>query len=138
MEGKPTKRKQDPKIVDTLDQQPAPAVISGAPAKPAVFQEVYALQEPYVYAAIVKEKETQKLRYEIIEPTLQPVEEKHLREIKALLMDEIDVNLKEIENKEKAENYLRQKINQIIKKYRMKIPAEAVDKLAYYIIRDFI
>lgn len=138
MEGKPTKKKQDPKIVDTLDQQPAPAVISGAPAKPAVFQEVYALQEPYVYAAIVREKETQKLRYEVIEPTLQPAEEKHLREIKALLMDEIDVNLKEIENKEKAENYLRQKINQIIKKYRMKIPAEAVDKLTYYIIRDFI
>jgi flagellar protein FlaI len=53
-------------------------------------------------------------------------------------MDELDVNLKEIENKEKAENYLRQNIKDLIKKYRMKIPAEAVDKLSYYIIRDFI
>jgi flagellar protein FlaI len=53
-------------------------------------------------------------------------------------MDEIDVNLKDIENKEKAENYLRQKIKELIKKYRTKIPEEAVDKLTYYIIRDFI
>ena len=53
-------------------------------------------------------------------------------------MDELDVNLKDIENKEKAENYLRQKIKDLIKKYHIKIPAEAVDKLTYYIIRDFI
>lgn len=138
MEGQPTTKKQDLKTADTIDQTQAPAVISGVTAKPSVFQEVYALQEPYVYAAIVKDKDTQKLRYEVIEPTLQPSEEKHLREIKRLLMDEIDVNLKEIESKEKAENYLRQKILEVIKKYRIKISAEAVDKLAYYIIRDFI
>jgi flagellar protein FlaI len=91
-----------------------------------------------VYAAIVKDKETQKIRYEIIEPTLQKDEEKYLHEIKTFLMDEIDVNLKAIESKEKAENYLRQKIKELIKKYHIKIPAEAVDKLTYYIIRDFI
>jgi archaeal flagellar protein FlaI len=102
------------------------------------FQEVYPLQEPYVYAAIVKDKENQKIRYEIIEPTLQKDEEKCLHEMKNFLMDEVDVNLKDIENKEKAENYLRQKIKDLIKKYRIKIPKEAVDKLTYYIIRDFI
>ena len=113
-------------------------MISSATTKPTVFQEVHALQEPYVYAAIVREKETQKIRYEVIEPTLQPDEEKYLHEIKYFLMEELDVNLKEIENKEKAENYLRKKIKELIKKYRIKIPAEAVDKLTYYIIRDFI
>jgi len=133
-----TKKKQDTKTVGTLEQPQAAAVISSATAKPTVFQEVYALREPYVYAAIVREKETQKIRYEVIEPTLQPGEEKYLREIKNFLMEELDVSLKEIENKEKAENYLRQKIKELIKKYRIKIPAGAVDKLAYYIIRDFI
>jgi flagellar protein FlaI len=91
-----------------------------------------------VYAAIVKNKENQKVSYEIIEPTLRKDEEKYLHEIKNFLMDELDVNLKEIENKEKAENYLRQKIKELIKKYRLQIPKEAVDKLTYYIIRDFI
>jgi flagellar protein FlaI len=103
-----------------------------------MFQEIYPIHEPYVYAAIVREKETQKITYEILEPTLDSNETIHLTEIKTLLMDELDVNMKEIENKTKAEKYLRQKIKDLIKKYRLKIPVEAIDKLAYYIIRDFI
>jgi len=39
--------------------------------KTAVFREVYPVQEPYVYAAIVKDSETQKIRYDVIEPTLK-------------------------------------------------------------------
>lgn len=103
-----------------------------------MFQEIYAIREPYVYAAIVREKETQKMRYEILEPTLDPKEIYYLNEIKTFLMDELDVNMKEIENKIKAEKYLKQKINDLIKKYRLKIPIEAIDKLTYYIVRDFI
>ena len=114
------------------------SVKKGKKKKTAVFREVYPVQEPYVYAAIVKDSETQKIRYDVIEPTLKEDEEKQLREIKALLMEEVDVNLKEIETREKAENYLKNKTKELIKKYRMKIPAEAVDKLTYYIIRDFI
>jgi flagellar protein FlaI len=53
-------------------------------------------------------------------------------------MEEIDVNLKEIAGKEKTENYLKQKIKEIVKKYHIKIPEESVDKLSYFIIRDFI
>lgn len=136
--GTQTRKKQDAKILETLKQPPAAAIISSNAKKPIAFQEVYPLQEPYVYAAIVKDKENQKTHYEIIEPTLQKDEEKYLQEIKNFLMDEINVNLKDIENKEKAENYLRQKISELIKKYRTKIPKEAVDKLTYYIIRDFI
>jgi flagellar protein FlaI len=136
--GTTTRKKQDAKTLETLKQPLTPAIISIAAKKPAAFQEAYPLQEPYVYAAIVKDKKTQKIRYEIIEPTLQKNEEKYLHDIKNFLMDELDVNLKDIENKEKAENYLRQKIKDLIKKYHIKIPAEAVDKLTYYIIRDFI
>jgi flagellar protein FlaI len=132
------RKKTDAKAVGTIEKPLAIALITSEAKKPSVFQEVYPLQEPYVYAAIIKEKETQQTRYEIIEPTLQPDEKTHLNEIKTLLMEEIDVNLKDIENKEKAETYLKQKIHELVKKYRLKIPAEAVDKLTYYIIRDFI
>jgi flagellar protein FlaI len=133
-----TNKKQVAKTADTLEQPQPAAVISSEARKPAVFQEVYPLQEPYVYAAIVKEPETQRTRYEIIEPTLQPDEEKHLREIKNFLMEELDVSLKEIESKEKAENYLNKKIRELVKKYKLKIPPEVVDKLAYFMIRDFV
>jgi flagellar protein FlaI len=115
-----------------------PIIIGDDGRKPTVFREAYPIQEPYVYAAIVKEPETQKIRYEIIEPTLQKEEEEKLHEIKNFLKEEIDADLKEIETKEKAENYLREKTNEIIKKYRIKVAPEAVDKLVYYIVRDFI
>jgi flagellar protein FlaI len=76
--------------------------------------------------------------YEVIEPTLQQDEEKRLKEIRQFLMEEVDVNLKEIETKEKAENYLKEKAKEIIKKYHVKVSPEAVDKLLYYIVRDFL
>jgi flagellar protein FlaI len=106
--------------------------------KPTVFREVYPIQEPYAYAAIVKDPETQKIRYEVIEPTLRKEEEKNLQEIKDFLIEEVNVNLKDIETKGKAEAYLREKTIDIVKRYRIKVPSEAVDKLVYFITRDFI
>jgi archaeal flagellar protein FlaI len=106
--------------------------------RPFNFKEVYPIQEPYVYAAIVKDPENQKVSYEVLEPTLQPQEEDYLSELKSFLMEELDVNFKDIESKERAQIYLKQKINETIKRYRIKIPPEASDKLAYFIIRDFI
>ena len=104
----------------------------------AVFREVYPIQEPYVYAAITKEKETGRIRYEVIEPTLLEEEKEKLKEIKKILMDEIDVSLKEIETREKAEEYLKKKFHEVIRNYKIKVAEEAKDKLLYYIIRDFL
>lgn len=53
-------------------------------------------------------------------------------------MEEVDVNLKEIETKAKAEDYLIKKTKEIIKEYQIKVPPEAIDKLIYYVLRDFI
>jgi len=106
--------------------------------KPSIFREVYPIHEPYVYAAVVREPNTQRIQYEVIEPTLLKEEENQLKEIKAILIEEIDVNLKDIGTREKAEEYLKSKVQEIIKDYRLKIAEEAVDKLMYYVIRDFI
>ncbi|MCS7113908.1 MAG: type II/IV secretion system ATPase subunit [Candidatus Bathyarchaeota archaeon] len=117
----------------------AGAIINSKPPKrTAIFREVYPINEPYVYAAIVKDPETQKILYEVIEPTLQKDELDRLNEIKALLMEEVDISLKDIESKEKAENYLRKKTLEILKKYHIKIPQESIDKLLYYVSRDFV
>jgi flagellar protein FlaI len=106
--------------------------------KASVFREVYSIKEPYVYAAVITDPNTQQVKYELIEPTLLKEEERQLEEIKELLVAEIDVNLKEIGTPEKAENYLKTKIHEIIKDYRLKIVEEAIDKFMYYIIRDFL
>jgi flagellar protein FlaI len=106
--------------------------------KTSVFREVYPIHEPYVYAAVVTEPNSQRIKYEVIEPTLLKEEEKQLKEIKDILVEEIDVNLKEIGTRNKAEEYLKAKVLETIKDYRLKIDEEAVDKLMYYIIRDFL
>jgi flagellar protein FlaI len=126
------------KTSNVLEGTPVGIVIKEEAKKPTAFREAYPIQEPYVYAAIIKDPETQKTRYEVIEPTLQKDEEKQLKELRTFLMEEVNVNLKEIETKGKAENYLKEQARQIIKKYHMKVPPEATDKLIYYIIRDFV
>ncbi len=129
--------KRTVKTLEKAEEIP-PILVKEENRKPTVFREIYPIQEPYVYAAIVKDPETQKTRYEIIEPTLQKDEEDRLCDIKSFLMEEVNVNLKDIETKERAETYLREKTKEIIKRYHIKIPPEAVDKLVYYIVRDFI
>ncbi len=126
------------KTSNVLEETPVGIIIKEEAKKPTAFREAYPIEEPYVYAAIIKDPETQKTRYEVIEPTLQKDEEKQLKELRTFLMEEVNVNLKEIETKGKAENYLKEQARQIIKKYHMKVPPEATDKLIYYIIRDFV
>lgn len=106
--------------------------------KPSVFREAYSVQEPYVYAAIVRDPDTQEIRYRVIEPSLTKEEREQLKEIKHLLMEEIDVSLKEIETREKAAEYLKRKAQEIIKDYRLKVTEKATGKFVYYIVRDFI
>jgi len=109
-----------------------------AKKKTSMFREVYPIQEPYVFAAVVRDPLTQKMRYEVIEPTLLKEEEKVLNEIKSILMEEVDVSLKDLETRKKAEEYLENKVEEVIKKYRVNVAKEAVSKLIYYIKRDFI
>jgi flagellar protein FlaI len=106
--------------------------------KISMFREVYPIQEPYVFAAVVRDPLTQKMRYEVIEPTLLKEEKEALEEIKSILMDEVDVSVKDLETREKAEEYLESKVEDVIKNYRVKVAKEAVSKLMYYIKRDFI
>jgi flagellar protein FlaI len=109
-----------------------------AEKRPSVFREAYPINEPYAYAAIVREPDTQKIRYEIIEPTLFREELDQLEEIKTLLMDEIDVSLKEVGTRERAERYLESKVREVIRDYRLKVAEESIDKFIYYITRDFV
>jgi flagellar protein FlaI len=106
--------------------------------KASAFREVYPIHEPYVYAAVITEPTTNRIVYELIEPTLLEQEEKQLKEVKSILVEEIDVNLNSIETRELAEEYLKTKIHEIIKDYRIKIDKDSIDKFMYYITRDFL
>ena len=69
MEENSTETKHRGKTADILTnsrRETANSTDNNEARKPVVFQEVYPLQEPYVYAAIAKEKDKQKMHYQII------------------------------------------------------------------------
>jgi len=103
-----------------------------------ILKEAYPLRRPYSYAAIKRDPITEEIIYEVVEPTLTEDEEKALEELKERLLDELKVNLESFESREKAEEHLKKEIERVVKKYRMKLSKETLDKMFYYISRDFI
>jgi flagellar protein FlaI len=91
-----------------------------------------------IYAAVTKQEGREGYTYAVIEPSLSEAEKARLADIKKLLVDELDVDLRSIGSPEKAERYLSMKIKELARKYGYKIPAPAMTKLLYYITRDFI
>jgi hypothetical protein len=66
-----TVKKLMPETSKTLEEAEVGIMIKEEGKKPTIFREAYPIQEPYIYAAIVKNPETQKTFYEVIDPTPQ-------------------------------------------------------------------
>ncbi len=97
----------------------------------------YHLNEPFAEAVIVKENSGQ-VKYLVSEVSLSEVENKQLDQIKELLTDELKVNFKKLGSSEKTADYLKKQIRTVIKNYRLKVDPASFDKIAYYIIRDYV
>ncbi len=91
-----------------------------------------------IYAAVTKEEGREGFTYAVIEPSLSEAEKAHLADLKKLLIDELDVDLRSIENPEMAERYISGKVRELARKYGYKIAAPTMTKLLYYLNRDFI
>jgi flagellar protein FlaI len=105
---------------------------------PTSFKEVYPLVEPYAYAAITRDPKTAGMLYYVIEPTLLEQDKENYSKLHSILTEELDVDVRKIETKQAAEKLLREHVEKIVKSYKMKIEAEALDKLMYYLNRDLI
>lgn len=127
---------QEPAVLHV--ETPAVKSIEGVPTPPPTAIEVYPIHEPYAYAAITKDPATQETRYLIIEPTLSDEEKRIMEQIKDFLVDELDVNLKAMETKKNAEDYIKNKAYEIVKHYKLKVDDASLKKLMYFIWRDFV
>jgi flagellar protein FlaI len=101
------------------------------------FKEHYPLLLPYSYAAIVEDN-TGELKYSVLEPTLTPVDESWIKELKEILWDELFINTKDFKEGKEAEEFLNQKITETAKKYKIKIDENTLAKYQYFISRDFL
>src|SRR5439155_429378 len=98
--------------------------------------EQYDQNEHYAKDRI--DKEEGQTKYQIHEVQLSDDERKKLKEIGELLVEELDVDIKKLGTNENAAAYIRKLVEKIIKNYKIKVTPDALDRLMYYIVRDFV
>lgn len=104
---------------------------------PTSFREIYPLVEPYAHAAISKDPVTGQLHYSVIEPTLREQGQRLLNRLKDIMIQELDI-IASTMDKPQREAFLREKIREIQKKFKIRIDPALSDKLSYYLLRDLI
>ena len=128
------RNKASPAAAQVVVEKPTPDTNEA----PTSFKEVYPLVEPYAYAAITHDPKTGGMLYYVIEPTLSEEDKQYYAKLRSILTEELDVDVRKIETKAAAEKLLREHVETIVKSYKLKIEAETLDKLMYYLNRDLI
>ena len=105
--------------------------------KDYIVKDFYVLDTKFGDVAIVQDRRTGKLTYVAIEPPLTEEEEEALKEIKKLIVELVDVELIEM-SKEEVREYIEKKVEEVVKKYKIQVAPEALDKMKYYVVRDML
>jgi len=99
--------------------------------------DFYPIIEPFAYIKILKDSVSLDKFYKVIEPHLYDTERTSLNFIQETLMNLMDVRLDELEKSE-VENFLIERIDRIIRDYKMNIDQMLKSKILYYVKRDFL
>ena len=110
---------------------------------PRTFKEYYPVNNPFGYVGIEVVKETGKLRYLTIEPTMTDEENRILTRLKTILKEEVNAPLSVLKDETLVEDYLTNQIKRAIKTFRhrifkQKVSEDSVEKFIYYVKRDFL
>jgi flagellar protein FlaI len=100
--------------------------------------ETYPLIPPLVSAHIYWKDDENSLFYEVQEPPLTKEEEETLDRIRSLLIDLIDVSAYDLSKRGDPKEYMRKKFDEVVDDYGFDLTPSQRQKLAYYIIRDFV
>ncbi len=99
--------------------------------------EVHSISPPYAHVSIARDEQG-RYQYIAIESSLDEHEKENIERLKEILAEELDVAAGEFGSYQEREEFLRDKIKGVIKRYKFKLSPEATDKLTYYLIRDFV
>ncbi len=97
----------------------------------------YPINPPYAYVNIRYDSDNKEMYYRIFEPGLNKTEEKRMDQITAILQETINIDFKALDEGG-LQDYLRREVNNVIKKYRMRMDRASYERLTYYISREFI
>jgi flagellar protein FlaI len=76
--------------------------------------------------------------YYVIEPTILEEDKVILNRIRSLLVEELDIDVRKVGSKEDAMKLLKSKVDEIVGTYKIKVDPGTLDKLMYYLTRDFV
>jgi len=109
-----------------------------ARAQPLAFKEFYPVNAPFGYVGIDVNKETGKLQYLTVEPTMDEHEKQTLKRLKTIIKEETNVPLSVLKDETLIEDYLTNRIERAIKTFKLEISEDSVEKFIYYMKRDFL
>ncbi|MEM2621231.1 MAG: protein kinase, partial [Thermofilaceae archaeon] len=99
--------------------------------------ELYEVSPPFAHAVITRERRTGRTLYRVLEPILTPQEMKALADVKRLLLESQRPALDEIRRRG-VEEVLRERVRDIVRKFKLPVGEDAFDKLFYYVRRDML
>ncbi|MEM0480902.1 MAG: type II/IV secretion system ATPase subunit [Candidatus Aenigmatarchaeota archaeon] len=97
----------------------------------------YELIPPYAFAHIYFDKNSNELKYEVLEPILDKKEKEALEKIKELIIEFLEVDITELK-KEVAIKVISELIEKAVKTLNLKLSKESLEKIKYYVFRDFV
>jgi len=96
------------------------------------YLEVYPVNEPYAYIGI---KASQPYTYQVCEVSLNSGEQELLKEIRAWLYEVINLDFASLN---KPEDFLRKKIQEILREFGIRLSPLSLEKIMYYVARDLV
>ena len=99
--------------------------------------DFYEVVPPFAYAAITRDRRTGRAMYRIVEPPLTQGEAAVVERLKRLLLESQKPALEELRRKS-VDEVLRERATAVIKRFKLPVPDEAVDKILYYVRRDML
>ena len=101
-----------------------------------VLRDFYEVNPPFGSVAI--KLFSNQTSYETVEPTITEDEEKRILQLKGFLFEELKTPVSSDSQESEIESYLQRNASRLIKQYRLAIPPESLDKVMYYLKRDFL
>ena len=117
---------------------PASDVGPIAPETIPQLEETYPLIPPFAYTLIQTDPDTNQTRYMVVEVPLSEEETTTHQMITEILTEELELDFTLLRDREKTNEYLKSTIMKIIRDYAIKLDERSLDKIVYYITRDYI
>ncbi len=102
-----------------------------------ILEETYPVSPPFSYVLIQTDPISKRTTYMVVEIPLDNKEQAIYKKILDIMIEELDIERDKL-NQEKAEEFLKKKIVDIIKRYRISLNESQFEKIMYYLSRDLI